>query len=239
MTDRPLPATAPTPGAPAAAATGSSPVDLEFADETAGALALTARLLLAPPDPQLLTALHGEDPASFPLANRPGALGAIAKLQVEAAGAVPGDGDALAQVCADEYERLFRGPGHVAATPFESVYTSEEHLVFQRSTALVRSWYAQHGLEWAHQSAEPDDHIGLEMEFLSVLIGRVLGEQNPGPLVDEARDFAREHLLTFAWDFQARLQGAARSAFYQGTAAYTAVVLAALEDLLGLADEVR
>lgn len=213
--------------------------DLAVADEVAGGLALVSRLLLAPPDPTLLASLAGERAQDFPLAARPGALGAIAKLQVEASDASATDLASLAGLFNAEYEGLLRGPGHVPAIPFESVYISEEHLVFQRSTALVRGWFAQHGLAWSQQSAEPDDHIGLELEFLSVLIGRALGEKNPQALLDEARDFAVQHPFTFAWDFQARLQGAARSAFYQGVAAYTAVVLAALEDLLEIGEDAR
>lgn len=217
----------------------SAPVDVEAADEVAAALTLVARLLIAPPDVALLTALRDEPSGEFPLATRPGARGALAKITVEARAVSTDDLQALVEVLDGEFERLFRGPGHVLATPFESVYMSEEHLVFQPPTAHVRSWFAHHGLEWSRKGAEPEDHIGLELEFLGHLIGNAFESENPRAVLVEARRFAVEHPFRFVWDFQSRFQATARSAFYQGTCSYLAVTLAALEDLLGLEDQVR
>ena len=65
--------------------------------------------------------------------------------------------------------RLFLGPGKVLAAPWESVHFTEERLVFQQQTLQVRGWYSRFGLEVIKLHQEPDDHIGLELEFLAHL----------------------------------------------------------------------
>jgi TorA maturation chaperone TorD len=73
-----------------------------------------------------------------------------------------------------DYARLFIGPAKVLAPPWESVYFSEERLVFQEQTLQVREWYRRFGLQAVKLYAEPDDHLGLELIFLAHLAQRGL-----------------------------------------------------------------
>ena len=53
-------------------------------------------------------------------------------------------------------------------TPPESVYFSEERLVFQEETLQVREWYRRFDLQ-SVKLHEPDDHVGLELTFWLIL----------------------------------------------------------------------
>ena len=107
-------------------------------------------------------------------------------------------GDLLSQNFDDlqtDYARLFIGPAKVLTPPWESVYFSEERLVFQEETLQVREWYRRFDLQSVKLHAEPDDHVGLELTFLAHLAQRGLAalEQNdPSEL---------QTLLEAQWEF--------------------------------------
>jgi putative dimethyl sulfoxide reductase chaperone len=70
----------------------------------------------------------------------------------------------------EEYERLFCGPGPLAAPLWESVYRSREHLLFDETTFQVREHYHRFGLQFSKENNEPDDHLLIELEFLQFLM---------------------------------------------------------------------
>ena len=125
-----------------------------------------------------------------------------------------------------DYTRLFIGPGTVLTPPWESVSFSEERLTFQESTLQVREWYRRFGLETKKLHNEPDDHIGLELEFLAHLAKLGVAEsqgtaQPPLKLLDAQREFMTEHVLTWAPDWCGQVQAQARTNFYRGIALMT------------------
>ena len=129
-----------------------------------------------------------------------------------------------------DYTRLFIGPGTVLTPPWESVFFSEERLTFQESTLHVREWYRRFGLEIKKLHNEPDDHIGLELEFLAHLaklgVAATQGtDQPPQELLDAQRAFLTEHVMKWApvWCGQVREQ--AKTNFYRGIALMTRGVL--------------
>jgi TorA maturation chaperone TorD len=72
-----------------------------------------------------------------------------------------------------DYTRLFIGLERTLAPPYESVYLSEEHILFEKETLAVREWYAKYGLQVPLLNTQPDDHIGYELFFLARLSERV------------------------------------------------------------------
>jgi TorA maturation chaperone TorD len=71
-----------------------------------------------------------------------------------------------------EYTRLFIGLERTLAPPYESVYLSRDHIMFERQTLEVRDYYKKAGLEIPRLHKEPDDHIGYELLFASFLCGQ-------------------------------------------------------------------
>jgi TorA maturation chaperone TorD len=120
----------------------------------------------------------------------------------------------------DDYTRLFIGVGKTLAPPYESVYLSEEHILFERETLEVRHWYAKHGLGVPQQHVVPDDHIGYELFFLARLCERVgfyldSGDtQATAAVRDDIRIFIDAHPHRWVGLFVSRMLKHAHTDFY-------------------------
>ncbi|MBN2431593.1 MAG: molecular chaperone TorD family protein [Acidobacteria bacterium] len=122
-----------------------------------------------------------------------------------------------------EYQRLFLGPD-ILAPPWESVWRSEEHLIFEAQTLAVREFYARFGLIFPRRRQEPDDHFGLELLFLAHLDSLALQARDDkapavvGRLIAAGREFLNHHLLCWGYDFLACVANRAQSDYFQGLA---------------------
>lgn len=137
-----------------------------------------------------------------------------------------------------DYTRLFMGPDKVIAAPWESVYFNKERLVFQEQTLEVRNWYRRFGLEAEKIHREPDDHIGLELLFLSRLAAlgvQALNEQDNArfrELLDAQREFFKKHLGIWALTWCGLVEENAQTGFYKGVAYLTHGALSTLSEVL-------
>lgn len=144
-----------------------------------------------------------------------------------------------------DYQQLFIGPYSLPAPPWESVYLSVEHLVFERETRAVRQFYARYGLETTNLYKEPDDHFGLEMAFLAHLCGLGLEALQRGDqetlrrIIADQRDFMRDHLLLWAPDFLNRVVAHAQTDYYRGAAHLALGVLGTAAQRRGLTVALR
>ncbi|MGI6450518.1 MAG: TorD/DmsD family molecular chaperone [Desulfitobacteriia bacterium] len=125
-----------------------------------------------------------------------------------------------------DYQALFEGPGQLLAPPWESVYLSEEKLMFEVQTFEVRQFYRKHGLEIGNFGKEPDDHIGLELQFMGVLAAKSLSfwqEQRIAEfklLIADQQVFLQTHLLKWVDQFAQKVQRGSTTAFYKGLALF-------------------
>jgi TorA maturation chaperone TorD len=119
-----------------------------------------------------------------------------------------------------EYTVLFIGPGKLPAPPWESVYTTGEQVIFQRSTLEIRNFYRWQGLIPELYPKVADDHIALELDFLRLLGQRALEAQQAG---DDAAckealaasvEFLDEHLLKWVGFFAEALNASGKGSFY-------------------------
>jgi TorA maturation chaperone TorD len=119
-----------------------------------------------------------------------------------------------------EYTRLFVGPGKLPAPPWESVYTSGERVIFQRSTLEVRNCYRSQGFIPQQYPRVADDHLALELGFLSLLAMRALtafqaGEQTPlRESIQASGEFLDCHMLRWVEHFSSDLTQKGNSTFY-------------------------
>ncbi len=127
----------------------------------------------------------------------------------------------------DDYLQLFIGLDWVQAPPWESVYFSERRLLFQEQTLDVRNWYLKYDLLPERLNNEPDDHIGLEMAFLSHLaeLGLNALDHQDQPafdgLLQTQRDFATRHCLRWVPIWCDLVEQSAKTGFYRGLACLT------------------
>lgn len=123
-----------------------------------------------------------------------------------------------------DYTRLFTGTANIPVVPWESAYFDEAHLLFQAQTIDVRSWYRRFGLESVDIHQEPDDHIGLELAFVSHLAQLSLSafETQETSAFHEAlqhqRDFLSQHLLSWGPLWCGLVIEHAKTEFYRGIA---------------------
>jgi TorA maturation chaperone TorD len=109
-----------------------------------------------------------------------------------------------------DYMRLLVGVGDVLAPPWGSVYLDDERLLFNENTLKVRQFYERYGMMVKKKHSEPDDHIGLELEFLAHLAKQ--GE-------DEAMlNFVKEYMLPWVFLWNNDVQKHARTDYYRGLA---------------------
>lgn len=140
-------------------------------------------------------------------------------------------GEVVVEALRSEYTRLFVGPAKLPAPPWESVYVSHDHLLFQESTLAVREAYLREGFRAAGYPHEADDHIATEFGFMAALATRTVEAcENDDAVrcraVLEAQErFLDEHLLVWIQGFSNRLSTVGGiSTFYPSFAALAALV---------------
>jgi TorA maturation chaperone TorD len=121
------------------------------------------------------------------------------------------------------------------ASPCESVWLDQENLGMQAPMFQVREFYRHFDLTAANWRMRPDDHLVIELHFLSCL----MGDEHPQALPEAAR-FLDEHLLRWLPRFADRVSARCATPFYAGTARLTAAYCHELRDILaGLLGEAR
>ena len=139
-----------------------------------------------------------------------------------------------------DYTRLFTGMRKLPVVPWESVYFSEERMVFQERTLSVRSWYRRYGLESVDLYKEPDDHIGLEISFVGHLAGLALtslNQENPEEfesILDGQCEFLSKHLLLWGHLWCSQMIMHAQTSFYRGIAYLTQGMLDEIAKIMNL-----
>lgn len=110
--------------------------------------------------------------------------------------------------------------------------------VFDEHTLQVRTCYARLGLLTPNMNREPDDHIGLELDFLAQGCLHALDareshdtDQSHHVLMVVA-DFLHTHVLVWAPSFLSRVTEYARTSFMQGVALLTIGTLDEFDECL-------
>jgi putative dimethyl sulfoxide reductase chaperone len=135
-----------------------------------------------------------------------------------------------------DYTELFIGPEH-PLKQWESVWTTQDRLLFGDSASEVGEIYACHGFV-AH-TQEPNDHIALEYSFLAELLNLIVQSAESGEagevarLTLEARNFLERHLGSWAECFLEELERRATTDFYRGVAMLCRATQDAIHNELG------
>lgn len=186
-------------------------------DRFAGAFTALSGLLVAAPDAARLDRVRDEG-LDWPLQDSPDGRRGVGLLRESS---LAGEGEGAVR---RDYNRLFFGPGPVIAPPYESVYRSQEHLVFELQTMQVRAAYARFGLAAPRLNKEPDDHIGLEMGFLGALCVWAMDafdagdDAELGRLLVGVQSFLELHLLVWGRRCLTLAANGSQTFFYQGVA---------------------
>ena len=144
--------------------------------------------------------------------------------------------DQAVQDLATEFAALFlSGNRQRRVFPYESVYTSAEHLMMQESRDAVMNIFQTANLRRGDNVREPEDHIALEMAYMAHLnleAAKASDQAGWQKAIALQQDFLRQHLMVWALDFCADLKKASRSAFYLWLAEFTRDFLTDEEEAL-------
>ena len=131
-----------------------------------------------------------------------------------------------------DYTRLFIGPYKLPCPPWESVYTSPKRLMMQEAATEVQNIYRSAGLTINSADIMPD-HIGTELNFLSVLFQRIHREGGrTNDYIKIAEKFLNEHLMKWIPQFTGDMEEAADVLFYKALARVTRNVLGSISETL-------
>ncbi len=116
------------------------------------------------------------------------------------------DADKMFESMCTEYTRLFLGPAP-CVFPYESMYINGS--MMGKSLLSVKKEYMLAGLTKAAGFYEPEDHIAMELQFMSYLC-------KDGSKKGLQKDFLDKHLLKWTPGFCDELSIKSRSDFYRG-----------------------
>ncbi len=138
--------------------------------------------------------------------------------------------DDPAELCAQlepDYVRLFvSDQGGVAAPLYHSCYQGEGLLMGPPAQEMA-SRLETAGLGLEEESAEPPDHLAVELEYLILLLEDGWSHNDPA-LLAEAGEFAGSFMLPWTEGFLARLAGESDSRFYPLAAELLTALLTSL-----------
>lgn len=177
-----------------------------------------ARAYRTAPDASFVEALRvsgaGERPDDDPLASFFADLGEASREQVRI------------DLTAD-YNRLFLGMSSHPIAPFESVFTSTNGLLMQEARDEVVTVFHSEGFMIDPQFDLPEDHLSLELEFMSLMAARTQKALEGGNQTEAARCitvqrvFLEDHLSRWVPAFCEKFAKQARTKFFRGLAAMT------------------
>lgn len=139
--------------------------------------------------------------------------------------AVP-DRSALDDI-ASEYAAIYL-TGAYGASPCESFWIDDDHLVCQASMFQLRKIYAAAGLAAADWRQRPDDHLVLQLLYIAHAARHATMHEHWQTL---AR-MLDEHPLRWIQDFAVRVTARSNAPFYAGLAVFTAAWLDGLRNLI-------
>lgn len=123
--------------------------------------------------------------------------------------------------------------GAIGASPYESVWVSDEHLSCQQPMFELRELYATAGLHVDDWRQRYDDHLVLQLQYLAHQL-RAGGDWSP------IANFLDEHLGYWLPDFARRVAARAATPFYAALAEVSFVWLDSLREAIAeLADQPR
>ena len=134
-----------------------------------------------------------------------------------------------------EWTRLVVGPAQTPVVPYASCYLSESRLVMTEETLAVRRQFLEAGLALHKDVRLPDDHLGIELDFLyflerEIVIAEALGDDAKVAATRARRDeFVDGHLVKWLPRFVADLSAASTFAFVHAVSATLLALLIAVE----------
>lgn len=117
-----------------------------------------------------------------------------------------------------EYTELFIGPGIPKAPPWESFYNTRKKLFFGTTAFVMKDLLDKQGLESKNRGSQPEDHLGLELLYLTVLTQKMQDQdiQSQVTSIKDQLSFMNEHLLSWIPQLYEDAKNNGSVGFYSG-----------------------
>lgn len=142
---------------------------------------------------------------------------------------------------ARDYARSFFGAGlakNSGAYPYESVYTSKDHILMQDARDEVLGSYRQESVARRQEFSEPEDHIAFELEFMGLLCTKAEEALTNNDIaeavkyMEKQKQFFKNHLNVWVPTFCDDLEKLAQEPFYKAAAIITKAFMGEEEEVL-------
>ena len=118
--------------------------------------------------------------------------------------------------------------GALGASPYESYWLSDDHLICQDAMFDMRTLYAEEGLKVPDWRMRPDDHLVFQLQFFARQLSKAGKDDDWRSLAN----FLDYHLLRWLPDFASRVVNRCDAPFYAALALLTDVWCQQLRDLI-------
>jgi TorA maturation chaperone TorD len=136
-----------------------------------------------------------------------------------------------------DYVRLFARQELPLAPAYESLYRKHGHLNSGHHSASVTEFYNSYGWESKFKGKIEDDHLGIELLFLTLLIDRYKVLDDEVCRVEmrkEIRRFINHHILSWVSEWNKKVQVHSNTFCYKGIGT---LILACAEDIFTILDQ--
>jgi TorA maturation chaperone TorD len=134
----------------------------------------------------------------------------------------------------EDYERLFTGKELPLAPAFESLYRINRHLNSGNPVASVTEFYNSYGWESKFKGKIKDDHLGIELLFLTILIEKYMVLDDDACRIEmrkEIRRYIDHHILSWIPEWNKKVQDHSNTLCFKGIGT---LILACSEDIFSL-----
>jgi putative dimethyl sulfoxide reductase chaperone len=144
------------------------------------------------------------------------------------------DKSSCLSILQEDYMRLFSGKGIPLAPAHESLYINEGPSKTGQHVPSVTDFYNSYGWVSKFNGKIKDDHLGIELLFLTLLVEKYLVLDDQVCVVEmrnEIRRFIDQHIFSWIRCWNVKIQQYSNTLCYKGIAT---LILACVEDIYSL-----
>lgn len=140
------------------------------------------------------------------------------------------------KILREDYVRLFARKELTLAPAYESLYRINGQHNSSHPSESVTEFYNSYGWESKFKGKIKDDHLGIELLFLTILIEKymVLDDACRGEMRKEIRRFIDHHILSWIPEWNKKVQDHSNTLCFKGIGT---LILACSEDIFSLFDQ--
>jgi TorA maturation chaperone TorD len=134
----------------------------------------------------------------------------------------------------NDYKRLFAGINKGLAPAYESLYRNHDSASRHGDSETVTEFYRSYGWESKFNGKISDDHLGVELLFLTLMIEKYLefdDEACRNEMRNEIRRFINKHILSWIGEWNKDVQVHSKTLSFKGVGT---LILACSEDILSM-----